>query len=253
MVRLEKLTAAEPLLLEKLTGARSAVRRLRWQDHHAAYLNAAKEFVASARAAAESHRALVAIVGAARSEGFDAEARFHMPATPNIEGHPFCAPDLITKFEEAANPPPATQTSPQPYRPPKFVDRYSGPLLRTVDHRGPVSLAPGGATGLGRASWAQSNPRTSQPPTPSSRPTPPSRDVPNPAAGEARVVALRHGFEDAQGRQMRAGEFANLPIETARHAARNGAVEIVEAPVATESLPRVDAAAPSAENSQGDR
>jgi hypothetical protein len=201
-VRLEKVNAAEPGLLEKLTAARSAARQRRWRALHDAYLAAAGEFLASARATAERHADLIRIVDQAQGDGFGAEVAATMPATPNVNSHPLLATDLLDIFELAIAPPAAR--------------RAAAPTTRPALPKAPESLQ------------HSVNLRASRTPD----------DTSPLLVGEARVMALHNGWcprDDAP--QCYAGQKLRMTAAAARVAADRGLVEILEQAPALDPAP----------------
>jgi hypothetical protein len=221
-VRLEKLNAAEPPLLERLTGARTAARQRRWNELRNTYVTAAGEFLAAARAAADKHTAVIAIMTRARREGFEGEASATMPATANVNGNALLAPDLLDIFERAIAPvsAPVRKVAAIPYAPERKKEADGETRNQTV------SLA-------------------IPPPNPLIRLTAQRSvdDVSPLAPGEVRVMALRNGWaprDDAP--QCHAGQQLKMPVGAAQVAANRGLVEILEemAPANVPSTPSAD-------------
>jgi hypothetical protein len=221
-VRLEKLNAAEPPLLEKLSGARSAARQKRWRALRDAYLAAAGEFLASARSAADKHTALIAIITQAQCEGFAAEVAATMPATPNVGGHPLLAPELLDIFGRAISPPtPARQVAaPAPNRE-KTGRAVWQPASETF-----VRLDPG--VSLQHAISSALPPPNSLVRLTAQRA---ADDLGPLGPGEVRVKMLRGGLppsDDAPACHLH--QKIRMAVETAEHRAALGLLEIIERP-----------------------
>lgn len=200
-VALEKLTVAEAPLRERLAVASAAERQRRWNALHEAHRAAAAEFLATARAAAAKHDALISVVEQARREGFEPEAQAHMPPPPSLHGNLLAAHDLLDLFERSLVPRTIAVESLAP-RPAVRV-----PVPQPTLQHG-VSLAP-----QEPQSWF----------------APRAADDDSPLEpGQARVVVLRSGYSADGVTLSHAGRKVRLPRETAMAAARAGAVEIIE-------------------------
>jgi hypothetical protein len=206
--RIEKLTIAEPSLRTRLSAAQAAARQRRWNSHRETYRAAAIEFIAAARAAAEKHAALVAIVGQARREGFEREAAAAMPPTPNIGGSPVLATDLLDLFELAVAGHSAISQS-------RAAAPAAAPAARLPHERQ-------------RMTDSQHQVRLYEHPAPTWEPGTPD-DLAPLQPGEARVKVLRGGFSPADDRpQCRYGQIVRMPRAVAQNAANRGAVEVLE-------------------------
>ncbi len=236
-VRLEKFNAAEPELLERLTAARSAARQRRWRELRDAYASAAGEFLVAARVTLEKHSTLVATIEQARREGFEAEANATMPATPNINGSPLLAPDLLDIFERAVTPPAAPVRRPAKAEPPAVPDiwndkhpGYHHPTaqnLRTILPRPPGRSTQHGIElhgGVPIPAEDLSAKRDADDLAPLR-----SRD-------EVRARVLRPGYSPSDDRpQCHYGQIIRLSKKVAEAAAAGGVVEIIEHLVPRES------------------
>jgi hypothetical protein len=220
-VKLEKLNAAEPPLLEKLTAARSAARQRRWRALRDAYLAAAGDFLTSARATAERHADLIRIVDQAQREGFGAEVAATMPATPNVNSHPLLAPDLLNNFERAIAPPP----------PPARQATAAAPTTRSQAPKpqNPESLQ------------HSVNLRASRTPD----------DTSPLLVGEARVSATGANWSPADDRPATThrGQKLRMPAGAARAAEGRGLVKVIEV-LESYVIPPAAASAPGAATSQ---
>jgi hypothetical protein len=209
LTRLEKLNLAEPPLLEKLTGARSAARQRRWHTLLEEYHTAAGEFISAARVATQKHNALVGAILQARCEGFEAEASAMMPATPNLNGHALLAPDLLDIFERSIAPrstpprraaPPPAPKAPRPLLP---GERPEGSLQHPIPEQNVGALP----------FTAKRTPDDLSPLEP----------------GQVRVMALTNGWSPAENRpQTHAGQKLVMTAAEARIALDHGKIEIIE-------------------------
>jgi hypothetical protein len=207
-VKLEKLNAAEPPLLEKLTGARTAARQRRWRELRETYLSAVGEYLAAAREAIDKHIALAAIVKQAQREGFEGEVKATMPPTPNINTNALLAPDLLDIWERAVTP---AGAAPAPRTVKARVSRPAPPkAVESMQHAVKLDLGE---------------------PTPIENLT--SKRMPDDLSplepGEARVIVLHQGWSPRDDRPAtHAGQQIKMPFGEARAAANKGLVEIVE-------------------------
>jgi hypothetical protein len=238
--RLEKLNLSEPLLRERLADAQTAVRKRRWHALHQAHHTAAFEFLSLARACAEKHREVIATVETAQNEWFAGLVASTMPRTPNIEGSPLLATDLLDIFERSLSPP-------SPRRAAKVKPAKADASLwdqKSVNYNHPANvqlrttlIQPPAGTSLQHA-WAGADT------TGAISPLKPlgkinadalADDLGALGPGEVRVLVLRRGFSGGLdgGQQSQAGRKTRMLLETAKIAAKNGAVEILnEAPTA---------------------
>jgi hypothetical protein len=208
-VRLEKLNISEAPLVEKLAGARDAARRRRWRELHDSYRTAAGEFLVSARAAAEKHTALISIVGQAQREGFADDVRKTIPATPNANGHPLLAPELLDIFERAILPPATPARRAAPAAPRSALPKAADSLQHSITSAGGVQIPPD----LLRAK--RRSPDTA----------PLKHD-------QVRVKVLRAGYSPADDQpQCHYGDIIRMLRESAEVVAAHGIVEIINEPV----------------------
>jgi hypothetical protein len=239
-VRLEKLNISEAPLRERLADAQTAARKRRWNSLHEGHHAAAVEFLSSARATAERHSTLIAIVDTAQREGFTGLVASTMPRTPNIEGSPLLATDLLDIFERSLLPP-------SPRRAAKAKPAKASPALwdrndAGFDHPQSAQLRtlmqpPAGSTLQGAVGAETSftvSPLKSVGKIHADKL--PNDDAPlGPSEVYARVI--RSGYCGIDGGQSHAGRKVRVLKSHAEIAAKNGAIEILpnEPPAAAET------------------
>lgn len=227
--RLEKLNMSEAPLRERLAGAHSAARKRRWDTLHADHHSAASKFLALARATAEEHSAIIAIVDTAQREGFAGLVASTMPRTPNIEGSPLLAPDLLDIFERAISPAPprAEKTKAKAGAPasPVWWDHKHPDYNHPAAQQMRVATQPPAGVGMQHRvelSGGVPTPHLTAPRAP---------DDQEPLTfNQVRARVLRTGYSPADDRpQCHNGQIIRLPRKTAEAAAAGGALEIIEA------------------------
>lgn len=233
--RLEKLNMSEAPLRERLADAQTAARKRRWETLHADHHGASGKFLALARATLAQHKALISIVDQAQREGFAGLVASTMPRTPNIEGNPVLAEDLLDIFERSLAPPSARRserTKPAKADPSLWDSKSPGYNHPTAVQLRTIMTPPGGSS-LQHAVGAETT-YTISPLKPAGKihATKLEDDMGSLAAGEIRAVVLQRGYVGPDGGQSHPGRKIRMPLEMAKLAARNGAIEILnEAPI----------------------
>jgi hypothetical protein len=238
MVRLEKLNASEPLLRERLVDAQAAARKRRWDALHEAHHAAAVEFLSAAQVTVKKHNAMIAIVDQAQRENFSGLVASTMPRTPNIEGNPVLAADLLEAFERALQ-------APAPRRSAKAKPAKVNPEIwnpNSPDYGHPASqqlrtmLKPPAAAGSMQHAIDTDSTLVIVPLKNSGKTHADAiaDDTVPLGPNEVRVIVLRRGFTGGlDGGQCQTGRRVRMLKGDAKIAADNGAIEILnEAPIA---------------------
>jgi hypothetical protein len=228
--RLEKLNMSEAPLRERLADAQTAARKRRWNSLHQAHHDAAVEFLSLARATAAKHSAVIAIVDQAQRDGFSGLVASTFARTPNIEGSPLLAVDLLDIFERSLSPP-------SPRRAAKAKPAKASPALwdrndAGFDHPQSAQLRtlmqpPAGSTLQGAVGAETSftvSPLKSVGKIHADKL--PNDDAPlGPSEVYARVI--RSGYCGLDGGQSHVGRKVRVLKSHAEIAAKNGAIEIL--------------------------
>jgi hypothetical protein len=182
-----------------------------------------------ARATVAKHSELIAIVDQAQREGFAGLVASTMPRTPNIEGNPLLADDLLDIFERAIAPPPppraekAKAKAAAPASPSWWDPKHPGYNHPTAQQLRTATEPPVGASMQHKVELYGG---VSTPPVL----TPRVADDREPLKhNQVRARVLRTGYSPADDRpHCHQGQVIRLPKKTAEAAAAGGALEIIE-------------------------
>jgi hypothetical protein len=185
----ERLDAAEPILLSELESLRSDAKRERWRGLVERSDAALEAYLVAFRSAVEAGEALAKLRGEAQGGGFMVEMASVLPPEPRMLGR-----DSLTLLEaevdrrrDAAQPRPAPQ--PRPAAPP--------------------APKPAAAT-------ASAKPAKAAPPKPAPAPAPVKPFEPSPGEdGLFRVRILKAGFERSDGSRAKLNDVVALPRDDA--------------------------------------